>query len=86
MSYDDSKQFCEKSREDDNFYRRTDRLKKRYQGRLCISIENKNTYTECVPETWLFNKRNVIYKNNLWWFRKLEDLVSLQNQAKELRF
>ena len=45
----------------------------------------KNTYIECVPETWLFNKINVIYKNKWWWYRKLEDLASLQSQAKELR-
>ena len=56
MSYDEFKELCRKSREEDNNYLRIDRSKKRDQGRYCICIESKDTYIECSPETKDFHK------------------------------
>ena len=51
MSYDENKQLCKKSWQDDYKYLCIDRSRKRDQGRYCISNESKNPYTECTPET-----------------------------------
>ena len=51
MSYDEIKELCRKSWEDDYIYLSIDRSKKRDQGRYCICNESKNTYIECTLET-----------------------------------
>ena len=51
MSYDDFKELCRKSWEEDYNYLCIDRSKKRDQGRYCIFNESTNTYVECTPET-----------------------------------
>ena len=51
MSYDEFKELCRKSWEEDSNYLCIDRSKKRDQGRYCICNENKNTYINCTPET-----------------------------------
>ena len=51
MSYDEIKEFCRKCWEDEDNYLYIDRSKKKDQGRYCIYIESKNTYTESSPET-----------------------------------
>ena len=51
MSYDEFKQLCRKSWEEDYNYLCIDRSKKKDQGRYCICNETKNTYIQCVPET-----------------------------------
>ena len=50
MSYDEYKELCRKSWEEDEDYLCMDRSKKKDQGRYCICKESKNTYKECTPE------------------------------------
>ena len=52
MSYDEFKQSCRKSWEEDYNYLCIDRSKKRDQGRYCICNESKNTYIECTPKAF----------------------------------
>ena len=51
MSYDDFKELCRKSWEEDYKYLCFDRSKKKDQGRFCICIESKDTYIGCTSET-----------------------------------
>ena len=52
MSYDEFKELCRKSWEEDYNYLCIDRSKKRDQGRYCICNESKKkTYIEATPET-----------------------------------
>ena len=51
MSYDEFKELCRKTWEQDYNYLCNDRSKKRDQGRYCIYNESKNSYIECTPET-----------------------------------
>ena len=55
MSYDEFKQLCRKSREEDCNYLCIDRSKERDQVRYCICNECKNTYIECTPGTKHFD-------------------------------
>ena len=54
MSYDELKQLCRKSWEEDYIYLCIDISKNRNHGRYCICNENKNSYFECTPETRFF--------------------------------
>ena len=54
MRYDEFKEFCRKSREEDYNYLRIDRSKKRDQGRYCNCNESKKTYIEATPQTKAF--------------------------------
>ena len=54
MSYDEFKDLCRKSWEEDYNYLCIDRSKKRGQGRYCISNESKKTYIEATPQTKAF--------------------------------
>ena len=56
MSYDELKELCRKSWEEDYKYLCIDRSKKRDQGRYCICNESKKTYTEATPQTEAFWK------------------------------
>ena len=51
MSYEEFKELCRKSWEEDFNYLCIDRSKKKDQGRYCICNESKNTYIECIPQT-----------------------------------
>ena len=51
MHYDEFKDLCRKSWEEDYNYLCIDRSKKREQGRYCICNESKNTYLEGTPQT-----------------------------------
>ena len=51
MNYDEFKELCRKSWEEDYNYLCIDRSKKRDQGRYCIYNESKNTYLEATPQT-----------------------------------
>ena len=51
MNYDEFKELCRKSWEDDYNYLCIDRSKKRDQGKYCIFNESKNTYLEATPQT-----------------------------------
>ena len=51
MNYDEFKELCRKSWEDDYNYLYIDRSKKRDQGKYCICNESKNTYLEATPQT-----------------------------------
>ena len=51
MNYDEFKELCRKSWEDDYNYLCIDRSKKRDQRRYCICNESKNTYLEASPQT-----------------------------------
>ena len=51
MNYDEFKQLCRKSWEEDYNYLCNDRSKKRDQGRYCICNESKSTYLEATPQT-----------------------------------
>ena len=51
MNYDEFKQLCKKSWEEEYNYLCIDRFKKKDQGRYCICNESKNTYIQCIPET-----------------------------------
>ena len=50
MNYDEFKELCRKSWEEDYNYLYIDRSKKRDQGKYCIYNESKNSYIECTPE------------------------------------
>ena len=54
MSYDEFKELCRKSWEEDYIYLCIDRFKKRDQRRYCICNESKHTYLKCTPETKIF--------------------------------
>ena len=51
MNYDEFKELCRKSWEEDYNYICIDRSKKRDQGKYCICNENKKTYIEATPQT-----------------------------------
>ena len=51
MNYDEFKDLCRKSWEEDYNYLCIDRSKKRDQGRYCICNERKKTYIEATPQT-----------------------------------
>ena len=51
MNYDEFKQLCKKSWEEEYNYLCIDRFKKKDRGRYCICNESKNTYIQCIPET-----------------------------------
>ena len=48
--YDEFKQRCRKSWEEDYKYLCSDRSTQRYQGGYCNCNDGKNTYTEWIPE------------------------------------
>ena len=54
MSYDEFKQLCRKSWEDEKNYRCFDRSKQRYQEVHRIRNESKNSYIQYTPETKAF--------------------------------
>ena len=54
MNYDEFKDLCRKSWEEDYNYLYFHRSKKRNQGKYCICKESKNAYIECTPETKQF--------------------------------
>ena len=60
VSYDDFKELCIKSWEEDYNYLCIERSKKRDQGRYCICNESKNTFIECIPETKPFHKHMIL--------------------------
>ena len=51
MNYDEFKDLCRKSWDEDYNYLYIDRSKKRDQGKNCICNESKNTYLEAKPQT-----------------------------------
>ena len=51
MNYDEFKDLCRKSWEEDYNYLYIDRFKKRDRGKYCICNESKKTYIEAIPET-----------------------------------
>ena len=51
MNYDEFKDLCRKSWEEDYNYLYIDTSKKRGQGKYCICNESKRTYIEATPET-----------------------------------
>ena len=51
MNYDEFKELCKKSWENEYNYLCIDRSKKRDQGRYCICNESKKTYIEATPQT-----------------------------------
>ena len=51
MNYDEFKEICRKSWEEDYNYLYIDRSKKRDQGNFCICNESKKTYIEATPQT-----------------------------------
>ena len=51
MKYDEFKDLCRKSWEEDYNYLCIDRSKKRDQGRYCISNESRKTYIQAIPQT-----------------------------------
>ena len=51
MNYDEFKELCRKSWEEDYNYLCIDRSKKRDQGKYCICNESKKTYIEATPQT-----------------------------------
>ena len=54
MSYDEFKELCRKSWEEDYNYLCIDRSRKRDQGRYCICNASKKTYIEATPQTNAF--------------------------------
>ena len=54
MSYDEFKELCRKSWEEDYNYLCIDRFKKRDQGKCCIYNESINSYIDCTQETKSF--------------------------------
>ena len=54
MNYDEFKELCRKSWDEDYNYLCIDRSKKRDQGKYCICNESKRTYLEATPQTKLF--------------------------------
>ena len=61
MKYDEFKQLCKKSWENESVYFCVDRTKKTDQGRHRICKESKKTYTECTPEANSFHVFQTIY-------------------------
>ena len=51
MKYDEFKELCRKSWEEDYNYLYIDRSRQRDQGKYCICNENKRTYIEATPQT-----------------------------------
>ena len=51
MNYDEFKELCRKSWEEDYNYLYIDRSEKRDQGKYCICNESKKTYIEATPQT-----------------------------------
>ena len=51
MNYDDFKDLCRKSWEDEYNYLYIDRSKKRDQGKNCVCNESRKTYIEATPQT-----------------------------------
>ena len=51
MKYDEFKELCRKSWEEDYNYLCIERSKKRDQGKYCICNESKKTYIEATPQT-----------------------------------
>ena len=51
MNYDEFKELCRKSWDEDYNYLCIDRFKMRDQGRYCICNESKKTYIEATPQT-----------------------------------
>ena len=51
MNYEEFKELCRKSWEEDYNYLCIDRSKKRDQGKYCICNESKRTYIEATPQT-----------------------------------
>ena len=51
MNYDEFKELCRKSREEDYKYLYIDKSKKRDQGKYCICNERKETYLEATPQS-----------------------------------
>ena len=52
MNYDEFKELCRKSSEEDDNYLYIDRSKKRDQGKHCICNESKKkTFIEATPQT-----------------------------------
>ena len=64
MNYDEFKEKCRKSWEEDYNYLCIDRYRKREQGRYCICNENNDTYLECIPETKPFDYHTKLYLYN----------------------
>ena len=54
MSYDEFKDLCRKSWEEEHNYLGFNKSRKRDQGRCCACNESKNTYTDCTFETKTF--------------------------------
>ena len=54
MNYDEFKDLCRKSWEEEYNYLCIDRYKKRDQGKYCICNESKKTYIEATPQTKTF--------------------------------
>ena len=54
MSYDEFKELCRSSWEENYKYLCIDRFKKREQARCYICSESKNTYKKCTLKTKLF--------------------------------
>ena len=62
MSYDEFKELCRKSWEEENDYLCIHRSDKKYPVRYCNYNASKTTYTECAPQTKRFkDSKNVIY-------------------------
>ena len=51
MNYDEFKDLCRKSWEEDYNYLCIDRSKKRDRGKYCICNESKKTFIEATPQT-----------------------------------
>ena len=54
MNYDEFKELCRNSWDEDYNYLCFDGSKKRDQGRYCIFNESKKTYIEAIPQTKAF--------------------------------
>ena len=66
MKYDEFKDLCRKSWEEDYNYLYIDRSEKRDQAKYCICNESKKTYIEATPQTKPFKKHmTLIYKSTL---------------------
>ena len=86
MNYDEFKELCRKSWEEDYNYLYIDRSKKRDRGKYCICNESKNTYLEATPQTKPFQIFQMLYSNkDREDLKNLEELVSLQDQVKVVR-
>ena len=51
MNYDEFKELCRKSWEEDYNYLYSDRSRKRDQGNFCACNESKKTFIEATPQT-----------------------------------